>query len=160
MKIIYLGKFVNTHGLKGEIRIISDFEYKDEVFKIGNSIYIDNKKFIINSYRKHKNYDMIKLNGINDINEVEEYKGCNIYIDLDDYNFEYVYNDLIGMKVYEDSSYKGEVVEVLKSNLYPLLKVKNITTHLVPYTDIFIKKVDLKSRIININSIKGLLDED
>ena len=51
MKIIYLGKFVNTHGLKGEIRIISDFEYKDEVFKIGNSIY----KLSKNTFRRLKN---------------------------------------------------------------------------------------------------------
>ena len=32
---IYIGKIVNTHGLKGEIRIISDFEFKDKVFVPG-----------------------------------------------------------------------------------------------------------------------------
>ena len=44
MKLVYIGKYVNTHGLKGEIKILSDFEYKDKVFKAGNSIYIDNNK--------------------------------------------------------------------------------------------------------------------
>ena len=38
----YLGKLVNTHGLRGEVKIISDFKYKDIVFKEGNIIYIDN----------------------------------------------------------------------------------------------------------------------
>ena len=54
MDKICVGKFVNTHGLKGEIRIISDFEYKNDVFKPDNKIYINDQLFIIDSYRKHK----------------------------------------------------------------------------------------------------------
>ena len=41
---IYVGKIVNTHGLKGEIRILSDFEYKEKVFVPGMTIYIVRKK--------------------------------------------------------------------------------------------------------------------
>ncbi len=160
MRLIYLGKFVNTHGLKGEIRIISDFEFKESVFRVGNSIYIDNNKYIISSYRKHKNYDMVMLEGINNINDIEIYKGCNVYIDTDEYNFEYVYSDFIGMDVYMDNKYKGKVIEVLKSKLYPILKIENNGNFLVPYTDVFVKKIDLENKSIIINSIKGLLDED
>ncbi len=160
MKLVYLGKFVNTHGLKGEIRIISDFEFKDDVFKVGNSIYIDNNKYIINSYRKHKNYDMVMLEGINNITDIESYKGANVYIDIDEYNFEFVYSDLIGIDVYMDGKYKGKVIEILKSKLYPILKIENNGNYLVPYTDIFIKKIDLDNNSIIINSIKGLFDED
>ena len=38
MKYIYVGKIVNTHALKGEVRLISDFEYKERVFKKDNTI--------------------------------------------------------------------------------------------------------------------------
>ena len=53
MDYIRLGKIVNTHGIKGEIRIISDFKFKDRVFKKGIPIYIGKLKTkeIINSYR-------------------------------------------------------------------------------------------------------------
>ena len=40
MKYIYIGDIVNTHGLKGEVRLISDFEYKKKVFKKGFKLYI------------------------------------------------------------------------------------------------------------------------
>ena len=40
MNYIYIGKIVNTHGLKGEIRILSDFEFKDKVFVPNMKIYI------------------------------------------------------------------------------------------------------------------------
>ena len=37
MQKVYVGKVVGTHGIKGEIRIISDFQFKDKVFVVGNS---------------------------------------------------------------------------------------------------------------------------
>ena len=44
MKYIYIGDIVNTHGLKGEVRLISDFEYKNKVFKKGFKLYIGRTK--------------------------------------------------------------------------------------------------------------------
>ena len=67
---VYIGKIVSTHGIKGELRIISDFEYKDKAFKVGTYLIIDDEKYLIKSYRKHKNYDMVTLNDFKDINEV------------------------------------------------------------------------------------------
>ena len=40
MKFIRIGRIVNTHGIKGELKIISDFKYKDRIFKNGFPIYI------------------------------------------------------------------------------------------------------------------------
>ena len=42
MNKIYIGKIVNTHGIKGEIRILSDFPFKNKVFKIDNKLMIKN----------------------------------------------------------------------------------------------------------------------
>ena len=159
MKLVYIGKYTNTHGLKGEIKIISDFEYKDKVFEVGNNIIIDNKKYTINSYRVHKGYDMVMLDGIKDINDIELLKGSSVYIDNDDYNFEYVYNDLIGFKIY-DTDYRGDVVDIIHNKLYPLIKVRYKNEYLVPFTDNFIIKVDLDKKIIYIKYLKGLYDED
>ena len=71
MKYLYIGKIVNTHGIKGEIRIISKFKFKEKVFKKDMTIYIgENKdKEIISTYRVHKNFDMITMNGYDNINQ-------------------------------------------------------------------------------------------
>lgn len=158
MKLVYIGKYVNTHGLKGEIKILSDFEYKDKVFKAGNSIYIDNNKYTINSYRVHKGYDMVTLDGISDINDIELLKGSQVYIDNDEYSFEYVYSDLIGFSIY-DNDYRGEVIDIVKSKLYPMLKVKYNKEYMIPYIDNFIDKVDLESKKIYIKYMKGLYED-
>ena len=45
--MIRIGKYVNTHGIKGEIRILSDFSRKDLIFKKGFKIYIKDNEFVI-----------------------------------------------------------------------------------------------------------------
>ena len=40
---VYIGKIVNTHGIKGELRILSNFDKKEHVFKPNFKIYIGNK---------------------------------------------------------------------------------------------------------------------
>ena len=39
MELVYIGKIVNTHGIKGELRVLSDFELKEKVFKKNHKIY-------------------------------------------------------------------------------------------------------------------------
>ena len=43
MKKVYIGKIVATHGIKGELRIKSNFPYKKNAFKIGNHLIIEGK---------------------------------------------------------------------------------------------------------------------
>lgn len=78
----YLGKIVNTHGIKGELRLLSNFDKKDLVFQPGFKIYIGEEKQeeIIKTYRHHKNFDMISLNGYSNINEVLKYLKMPVYI--------------------------------------------------------------------------------
>lgn len=161
MNLIYFGKIVNTHGLKGEIRIISDFKYKEDVLKKNSKIYIKNKEYIINSYRYHKIYDMVTLNNINTIDDALKVKGEEVYINRSDYEFDgYLSEDLIGLDVYDESNYKGKVVDILKSNLYDILVIEGIKRHMVPNIDKFIDKVDLENKKINIKYIRGLDNED
>lgn len=160
MNFVCIGKLINTHGIKGEVRIISNFKYKNIVFKKGNSIIIDKISYEIVSYRKHKNYDMLMLLGINSINEAELLKDKLVYIDRNLYDFDYLDEDLIGFKVYDKDIYKGTVKKILKTNLYSLLEVDGKRKHFIPNNSYFIDKIDLKNKKIQVNYIKGLDNED
>ena len=82
MELVRIGKIVNTHGIKGELRILSDFEFKDKVFKKGVKVYVGKKKkeFIINSYRFHKIFDMVTFEGFNSLYDVEYLKGDFLFV--------------------------------------------------------------------------------
>ena len=159
--LIYLGKIVNTHGIKGEIRIISDFKYKSEVFKANGIIYINNTKYIIKSYRHHKIYDMVTLYDINSIGDALNIKGYDMYINRDDYKFSGIlYEDIIGLDVYDNDTYKGKVSEVLNTKKYDLLVIDGLKKHMIPNISEFIKNIDLENKRINVNYIRGLDNED
>ncbi len=154
MEYVYLGKITNTHGIKGEIKILSNFEKKNLVFKPGFNLYIGNEKKLeqIKSYRPHQNYDMVVLEGINDINEVLKYKGLKVYINKEDLkleNQEYLLEDLIGCKIiYKDEDY-GIVEDVYNNKDKVLLYVKKEDQYYyIPLVEDFIKEVEIKNKKI------------
>ena len=164
MKYIYIGKIVNTHGIKGELRILSKFKYKDKVFKKNMKIYIGNNKIEeeINTYRQHKNFDMITLLGYNNINEVLKYKGENVYILESDLNLndsEYLDETLEGFAAIINDKVVGKVVRIERYKVNQIIVVNNgVKDFLIPFVSDIILNVDLKKKQIIIKDIKGLID--
>lgn len=158
---IYIGKIVGTHGIKGEIRLISNFDKKDLVFKKGMSIYIGENKIkqTICSYRKHKNYDMIVMEGYSDINEVLPYKGLKVYVLRSDIlsSNDYVLDDLIGMEVISDNKNYGVVKDIFDNNGNILLEILFEKKYYIPYNDIYIKRVDVNNKCIEVLNAKDLI---
>ena len=163
MDYIYVGDIVNTHGLKGEIRITSEFKFKDTAFELGRKCYIGKNKYeeVIDSYRKHKNYDMVTFKDKKHIDDVIIYKNEPMYVNRADITYEgYLDEDLIGLEVICDGEQIGHVDSILQTNAHEILVVKNGGKHLIPYVEEFIKKVDLENKVLEINYMKGLLNED
>ena len=164
MKYVLIGKIVNTHGLKGEVRILSSFKYKDKVFKKGMKIYIGKNKLCeeINTYRYHKIFDMITMNGYSDINEILKYKGEYVFVNKEDIKLndnEYLDEDLIGLKVYVEDRLLGEVRRIDKHSVNEILVIKNEEkNYLVPYNFDIIISIDLEKREMYVKNIVGLFD--
>ena len=164
MKYVLIGKIVNTHGLKGEVRILSSFKYKDRVFKKGMNVYIgkDKNREVINSYRYHKIFDMIMMDGYSDINEILKYKGEYIFVNKEDIVLnenEYLDEDIVGMNVYVDDRLLGRVNRIEKHSVNEILVVKNEEkNYLVPYNFDIILNIDLEKREMYVKNIVGLFD--
>ncbi len=162
MEYINIGKIVNTHGLKGEVRVLSDSHFKEERFKKGSQLYIENEKVIVSSHRKHKKFDLLVFEKLNDINLVEKYKGKTIFVDKEDLldlaEDDYYFHQLEGLAVYVGEEKIGEVEEMLEitGNVLMVIKMKDKKVK-VPFVDEFIKDVDLETGKIIIDPIEGLL---
>ena len=159
MNFVYIGVIVNTHALKGEVRIISNFEYKDRVFKIGKSLYIGDLKNCeeIETYRVHKHYDMVKFKGINYINDVLKYKGKKVYVLRSDLNLksdEYLESDLIGLDAKFEEKIIGTITDIINNNGYKLIKIKE---KLIPLNDNFIEKVNIEKNEVILKNVGELI---
>ena len=161
MDKVYIGKIVSTHGIKGEIKIISDFPYKEKVFRIDNEIIIDDLKYIIKSYRVHKNFDMVTLNDYKDINEVLFLMKKKVYINKEKLELndnEILDEDLITYEVLTNQGKKGIIKEIfLASSTNKIIRVeiegKEI---LIPINSPFIKEIDKNKKIVIIEIINGM----
>ena len=142
--MIRLGKYVNTHGINGEIRILSDFSRKDLVFKKGFKIYIKDKEFVINSYRHHKEYDMVTLDGINNINDIIDLKGNFVYIKRSDIEG-FIEEDLFNYYVISNNN-EYKIIDILDNKAHKILVLENNV--MVPYVNEFIEKKDEKEKVI------------
>lgn len=155
MKYIKVGKIVNTHALKGEVRIISNFEYKDRVFKVNNTLYIGHFKApeVIERYRVHKQYDMVKFKGIDYINDVLKYKSDTVYIDeelLKLSNDELLESDFENMSIYNENGLVGKVEEYRSDNGNKMIRING---KFIPYNKDFITKIDKENKIIYMHDI-------
>ena len=160
MNKIFIGKVVSTHGIKGEIRILSDFPYKDKVFVINNKIIIDDKEYIIKSYRVHKGYDMVTLDGFNNINDVLFLLKSNVYISEELLNLdddEILDDELITFKVLTKDGKEGIIKEIFKaSSTNKILRVMFDREVLIPMNSPMIKKIDKGNKEVIVELIEGM----
>ena len=160
MESIYIGKVVATHGIKGEIRILSDFPYKDKVFVVGNKIIIGQKEYTIQSYRVHKNFDMVTLNDFHNINDVLFLLKKDVYFDKDSLKLnhdEYLDEELLEYQFVTEDGLSGKVVEIFKAS--PTNKIMRVLfdkEYLIPMNSPMILNIDKEKKEILVQLLKGM----
>lgn len=165
MEYIIIGKIINTHGIRGELKIsplTSDIGRFDELKKA----YIGEKKIEVHlkSVKYHKGCAIIKFEEYDNINQVLQYKNEFLYVEGEDVVIlpegHYFIHDLIECKVEDmDGNYIGvlvDVIETLRDDVY-VVKSKDEKEHLIPAVKEFIKSVDTESKIIIVDPIEGMI---
>ena len=160
MEKVYIGKIVSTHGIKGELRILSDFEFKDKVFIVGNRLINDDKDYIIKSYRVHKKFDMVTLNDYKDINEVLFLLKKKVYCFKKDISLsdqEILDEDLISFEVISEDGKKGYIQEIfMASESNKILRVVFDKEVLIPFFSPMVQKIDKNQKQIYVKLLDGM----
>ena len=169
MAYICIGKIINTHGIKGEVKIESYSDFDEERYTKGKQVYIRvDEKYLpvmVASYRKHKGFPLVSFVDLQNINFVEQYKGCEIYIDEADRKQlkkgEYYRKDLVGLTVVDEEGITlGKIISVeetlgAQNNLR--LQLEDAKEVLIPYIPMIVKNVDLDKQVMTIHRMGGLL---
>lgn len=143
--LLWLGTIVNTHGVKGEVRVLSNSDEPEIRFKPGSVIkYFDNdtlKELTIKTMRFHKKFILLTFENINGINDIEWIKSYKVYTDKEELkDGRYYLEDVIDKEVYDqDNNVIGIVTEVYDQGPYESLVVKleNGNTTNIPMIDEF-----------------------
>lgn len=164
---IRVGVITTTHGIKGEVKV---FPTTDDInrFDALNEVYLDiGKEYIslkIEQVRYFKQLVILKFKDINDINDIEKYKGKDLLIPRDEamelQEDEYYIFDLIDSEVYTEDGHKlGILTEVLSSaaNDVYVVKTKENKEVLLPSIKECILDVDITNKKIIVHLMDGLL---
>lgn len=165
--LLWLGTIVNTHGVKGEVRVLTDSDNVDLRFKSGSKLYYfdkDNNRevLIVKSSRPHKQFMLITFEGVNNINDIEWIKSTKIYCEREELKEdEYYISDLIDLEVIDQNNNMIGIVEsVVDQGPYDSLNVKlsNGNSTNIPMVDEFKVEYNKKENKVFVNIPKEFIE--
>ena len=167
--LLQVGVITSTHGIKGEVKVFpttddpTRYSYLKDVILDTGKEKIDLK---VSGVKYFKQYVIVKFKGINDINDIEKYKGSTLWVTRDNAvpleENEYFIADLIGLKVVTDEGEEfGELTDVMQTganDVYVVETYKDKQEVLLPVIDECVFDVDLEKGIVTVHIMEGLLD--
>ncbi|EJW14508.1 ribosome maturation factor RimM [Paenibacillus alvei] len=169
-RMFNVGKLVNTHGIRGEVKIIPTTDFPETRFAQKSELILQqpdsniNVPVTIERSRLHKNMYIVKFTQFDNINDVEKYKGWVLKVseeqldELDD--DEYYYHEIIGCKVVTD---EGEELGVIEEILSPgandvwVVKPAKGKSILLPVIDDVVLEVNVQEKIVKVHIMEGLI---
>lgn len=160
------GKITGTHGLKGEVRV-QPWADSPEFLAEFEELYLDKgaKKLEITSSRVHKNMLIMKIKGIDSIEEADTLRGKVLYMNRDDVELEegaYFIQDLIGLDVIDNDTGErlGKLDDVTETGANDVYHVKTDDgkVYLIPVIPDVIREVSLEDGCVKIFKMKGLFE--
>lgn len=165
--LLEIGQIVNSYGIKGFLKVVP---YTDDITRYSNlkEIYIEKNKKLekmeIEEVKYHKNLVLLRLKGIDDINETLKYKNCYIKIDRKDAvdlpENSYFIVDLIDIEVYtEEDKYLGKIIDIFPTGSNDVYVVKDELGKqiLLPAIREVIKKVDIENKKMIVHLLEGMV---
>ena len=162
METIEFGKIVNTHGLKGEVKVYSYTDNEKKILKL-KKVYIRGKEYKVESMRLQKQMFLMKLQGIDDIDQTKFLMNemCFREVEKNESNDDegYFIKDLVGIEVVDvNGNVIGTLKEVFRTGANDVYEVvdKNNKSIYLPAIKKVIKSIDISSHKMTVELMEGL----
>lgn len=163
-----IGQIINTFGIKGEVKVkpfTEDIRRFDKLKKVNIEQKNSKKEYEIENVKYHKEMVILKLKGIDKIEQAELLKNSYLKIDRNDEEpleeGTYYIVDLLGLSVYKDENILlGTLDDIYNTGSNDIYVVKDELGKqtLLPAIQDVIKQIDMEKKKIIVHIIKGLLD--
>lgn len=158
-KYIEAGRIVNTHGVAGEVKIEVWLDSPQFMKRFGR-LYIDGAEHKVNGAKVNKNFLLVKLESVDDVNAAMRLKGRTVTICREDAHLPkgaYFIQDIIGAKVVDEQGGEiGRLADVLETPASRVYVVQGEKEHLIPAVPEFIMSTDAEAGIITVKLIEGM----
>lgn len=170
MRLHVVGEIVNTHGIRGELKIVPHTHFAEQRFAKGSRLVIvegngRQTPATVQTSRVHKKAYIVSFKEFTHIQEVEKFKGSLLKVE-EQYQEalgedEFYYHEIIGCEVYTDEGEKlGEITEILSPGANDVWVVKRPQGKdvLLPFIDDVVLDVDVNNKKVTVALMVGLLE--
>lgn len=166
IEFLRVGIIANSHGLKGEVKVIPTTEDVQRFYDL-EKVYIEKNnaktEVHIESVKMLNKFIVLKFKEFNNIDDILRFKSADLMINREDAieleDGEYFVGDLIGCEIYDDEKVYGKIKDVIFTGANDVYVVdydgKDL---LIPVTYECVLDIDICNKKIKVNMIKGLLD--
>ena len=159
---------VKTHGIKGELQVISLTDFPEERFQPGSQLFIEkddgqHQEVEVESARPHKQFMLIKLKGYDNINDVLQFTKKKLQVSEDQQDDlpqgQYYYRQIVGLDVKTtDGQLLGQIKEIMPTGANDVWVVArpNKEDLLLPAIPDVIKEVNLDDGLVIVELMEGL----
>ena len=162
-----VGVIANTHGIRGEVKVFpttDDPRRYDSLKEVLLDTGTEKIPLKVSNVRYFKNLVIVKFKGIDNINDIEKYKGMDLYVTRENAipleEDEYYIADIIGAEVEtEDGKQFGVLKDVLETgaNLVYIVEHEGKEV-LLPVIPDCVKDIDTEKKKVVVHIMPGLLD--
>lgn len=163
-KMIETGKIVNIHGIRGEIKI-QPWADDPAVFETFDELEIKGKLYPIEQARVHKNMVLVKLKGVDTVEQAELLRNKVVSVDRDCFDLPegfYFIEDLIGLSVInaDDGTVYGKLTDVMQTGANDVYEVtaEGGKQYYIPAIKDCVISTDLTEQRMSIRPLEGLFD--
>ena len=158
-KLLECGKIVNTHGIRGEVKIIPWADSPEFLCDLP-VLYIDNKPVKIRNARVHKGNVIALLEGIDDVNTAMLLKEKVVSMSRDDVDLpegSFYLADIIGLKVINEAGEElGVLADILSPSLQQVYVDKGQREIMIPVVPEFVLETNVEGGYIKVRLIEGM----
>ena len=166
--LLQVGIITTTHGLKGEVKVFPTTDDKERFLDL-TQVFVQTKdgdlsEQMVEGCRFFKQFALLKFEGLDDINDVEVFRPCPIFVTREHAvpleEDEYFVADMIGLTIVDDSGVTiGTLINVIETGANDVYEVKTQDggTVLLPAIKDCILDVDMEEGIILVHMLKGLM---
>ena len=161
LQFLDAGEIVSTHGVRGEMKILPWSDGPDFLLDY-KRVRIAEKDYTVESCRVQKTCNLLKLNGIETVEDAQKLRGKTVQIYREDAPQDLIFAaELVGVAVYCDGQQIGKIVDVLD---YPGNKVYVVAgehKYMIPAVKAFVLDTDMDTETMHVKLIEGMrIDEN
>ena len=165
-KLLEAGKIVSVFGLKGEVKVQAWCDTPDFLCEFDTLYYKSGTPVEIERSRVQKNIVVMKIKGIDTVEEAQKIRNRVLYIDRDDVELDentYFVQDLVGLKVVDLDSGReyGTLTEVSETGANDVYHIKSADgkMYYIPAIPSVVAETDIDVGVMKITPLEGLFDD-